>query len=183
MADRAHVRSTEDLQALRLALVRFVERARPAVDEVESEIHKLRDWLEGERLQHWRVQIRRREAILEDARQHLRAMQSRGPCRSEVRQVRIAEEKVEEAQRKMAAVRSWITRLDGDARDPLMRCRQLSTMLDVDLPAGERQLGQLLGHLEAYAEHSSPKPKRSAVARAGGSIADSADLENVDREH
>ena len=71
MADRVHVRSTEDLQGLRLAMVRFIEKARPAVDEVESEVRRLRNWLEGEKLQYWRVQIRRRETILEDARQHL----------------------------------------------------------------------------------------------------------------
>lgn len=153
MPENVDVRSVEALRDLRLALARFGERARPAVDEASSEMRRLREWLEGDRLRHWRVELRRRESRLEDAQQHLRAVRmsgARGDCTSERRAVRRAEDAVDEARDKLGRIREWLTRLETEARAPMAQIRRLSTGLTTTLPAGEKQLARLIESLEKY---------------------------------
>ena len=154
MADQVDVRSVEALRDLKVAMVRFGERARPAVDEAVAEINRLREWLVSDRQRHWRIEVRRREGRLEEAQQHLRAVRMsgmRGDCATERRAVRIAEDAVDEARAKLRGVNQWLAKLDAEARTPLAAVRQLGVTLTTVVPQGQQQLEHLANSLERYA--------------------------------
>jgi hypothetical protein len=150
------------MRDLRLSMRRFIERAQPAVADVSTELQRLRMWLEGEQMRHWQIELRRREAKLNEAEGQLRGARMsslRGDCLSEKRKVAVARERVEEAAGKLRAIKRWLRNLDIEAREPLARIRLLGTALETDLPHAEFQLKQMIEHLEAYAEVSKPKRK------------------------
>ena len=49
MPDRAHVTSVDALEAFRSSLIVYLSKARPTLEEVSSDVQRMRSWLEGEK--------------------------------------------------------------------------------------------------------------------------------------
>jgi len=108
MSKSANVRSVQALKDFRIAFCNFAEDARGAVGGVEMEIRKFRDWLERDQLNYWRMQVKKREEMLMEARAALHKKklaagksdavsdsEEKENLRNATRLLRVAEEKVE----------------------------------------------------------------------------------------
>jgi len=67
MPERAHVTSVDALESFRSALIIYLSKARPALDEVNADVMRTRVWLEDEQRTHWENEFRRRARALQEA--------------------------------------------------------------------------------------------------------------------
>ena len=71
MAERAQVTSSDALELFRSNLLLYLDKARPALDEVSAEVMRMRNWLEDEQRVYWESQVRRRRREFDEAQQAL----------------------------------------------------------------------------------------------------------------
>ena len=108
MSKSANVRSIQALKDFRNAFCNFAEDARGALGAVEMEVRKFRDWLERDQMNYWRMQVKKRQDDLIDARAELHKKklaagksdavsdsEQKENLRNATRRLRAAEEKVE----------------------------------------------------------------------------------------
>ena len=67
MPQRANVTSFEAIKTFRSNLIGYMTKARPALEEVSSEVTRTRLWLQGDRRSYWEGELRRRARKLEEA--------------------------------------------------------------------------------------------------------------------
>src|SRR5262245_45896114 len=71
MTERAHLTSVEALESFRAALVIYLRKAQPALEEVAAQLARTRIWIEEDRRRHWELQRRQRLLQLEQTRNTL----------------------------------------------------------------------------------------------------------------
>src|ERR1039457_2175091 len=71
MATQAKITSVEAIELFRAALIVFTSQARPALEEVSSEMTRMRLWLENDQRRFWENERRIRSKKLEQAQQEL----------------------------------------------------------------------------------------------------------------
>ena len=64
MAGPAQITSVEAIEAFRADLIVYLGQMRPVVDEVGSELVRMKAWLQTEQRQHWEQQARLRQRRL-----------------------------------------------------------------------------------------------------------------------
>ena len=73
----ANIRSPEIIAQFRAHFLAFETSCQQAVADIKSDVKKAQDWLTAEQLSHWKLQLRKREEIVNQAqREYLRAMHS-----------------------------------------------------------------------------------------------------------
>src|SRR5688572_11745692 len=110
MPDQAHVTSLEALEKFRATLLTYVNKARPALEEVSGDILRTRMWLENDQRSHWEAQMRRRSKELEMAHAALstaRFSNLRDATTSEVMAVKKAKRTMEEGEAKLRSLKLW----------------------------------------------------------------------------
>lgn len=151
---QAQVRSVDALEAFRSCLLVYLEKVRPVVDEISSDLRRTLLWMETDRRVHWEREVRRRSQALEQAQQALlsaRLATFREATMVEQQAVHQARRALDEAQDKLRRLRRWVLEF-GPRTDALARqLNALESMLHQDLPKAVAQLTELIGHLEAYA--------------------------------
>jgi chromosome segregation ATPase len=159
MAERAHVSSLDALDTFRAALVMYISKARPTLEEVSAEVLRTRVWLEDEQRPFWQNQLRRRSRELEQANQALFSAKLSllsDPTASEVNAVHRARKAVEEAEQKLRKIKVWIRDFDGRLQPLVKQLERLHSVLCTDLPKGVNQLTELAKLIENYAEVAPP---------------------------
>lgn len=157
MPPRAKVTSVEAIDAFRVSLLVYLSKARPAMDEVGSEVTRLRLWLQQDQRQHWEAQIRRRTKDLEEAQQAVFTAsiatyrKDPGPAQMALRKARQA---VEEAETKLRRVKKWSNEFDSEVSPIARQLERLNSFLASNLPQAVASLGQTVKTLHAYAEVS-----------------------------
>ena len=63
MPQRANVTSFEAIKTFRSNLIGYMTKARPALEEVSSEVTRTRLWLQGDRRSYWEGEARRRSLV------------------------------------------------------------------------------------------------------------------------
>jgi len=71
MPSRAKVGSTEAIEAFRANLIVYISKARPTLEEISSDVLRVRLWVENNQRAHWEGELRRRSRELEQAQQEL----------------------------------------------------------------------------------------------------------------
>jgi len=159
MEERAHITSVEALESFRASLIVYLAKARPALEEVTTEMQRLRTWLEHDH----RVEcerIKRRQMIkLEQARQALASAQYSNPqggADEERMAVRRARHAMEETEMKLRKAKVWSRDFDSQV-DPLTRqLDHLLNLLTTDLKKGAASLARTIRTLSDYT--GSPLP-------------------------
>lgn len=161
MSNQARITSIDSLEAFRADLIRYVNEARSALEDMVSDVRRTRTYLDVDRLQHWGGQVKRRVKMLEQAEQELYSATLTDPKASHALQkmaVLKAERLVAEAEDRLRVVKQWKQQFDNRA-DPLVR--QLDRMfshLGQQLPKGIVSLGETIKTLQAYSEsHRAPQ--------------------------
>src|SRR5437016_3534218 len=116
MPQKAHVTSLDALEAFRSDLIIYLSQARPALDEVSSEVMRTRLWLENDQRLYWDNQMRKRLKTLEQAQQALFSARIgilRKESGLEQMAVHRAKEAVAEADQKLRTVKKWEREFEG----------------------------------------------------------------------
>lgn len=167
MSNQARITSIDSLEAFRADLIRYVNEARSALEDMVSDVRRTRTYLDIDRLQHWGGQVKRRAKFLEQAEQELYSATLTDPKGTHALQkmaVIKAERLVAEAEDRLRIVKQWKQQFDNRS-DPLVR--QLDRMfahLGQQLPKGIVSLSETIKTLQAYSEsHRPPQPGASSA--------------------
>jgi hypothetical protein len=159
MAERAHVSSTEAIDAFKAALVVYLSKSRLLLEDACDEVLRLRTWLQTDRRLYWEAQVRRRQKILEEARQALFGASManlREPSAAERLAVQRAQRALAEAEEKLNRVKHWTREYEHRVEPLLRQLESLRTVLTHDMPKGVAYLNQILQTLDAYTGMKAP---------------------------
>jgi hypothetical protein len=154
MAERAQVTSVEAVEAFRASLILYLSRARPALDEVSSDILRTRQWLQHDQRKHWENELRKRSRKLEQAQAELfsaRVSTLTEATSTQQMAVRKALQAVREAEEKLSLLKKWDRELDNRSEPLLKQVEQLHGFLTSDMTKAVAYLANMVKTLEAYA--------------------------------
>lgn len=154
MPQKANVTSVDALAAFRSTLVLYINKARPALDEVGAEVVRTRSWLEDEKKNYWVNEMKRCSRAMEEAQQALlsaRMSNLRDESHAEILAVHRAKRSRDEAEAKLRVVRQWNREFDSRVQPLLKQTEKLHTILANDMVQALAYLSQAIQTLEAYA--------------------------------
>lgn len=159
MSQGAKVASSEAIESFRAALIVYVSKTRPLVEDASDEVSRTREWLQHDRRIHWENLVRRRTRQLEEAQQELFSvsLSHLGATRmSQLAAVQKAKNALQEAQEKLKLIQRWVREFDNRAGPIVKQLEQLLTVLAHDMPKGAAYLSQMVQKVDAYAGVVSP---------------------------
>lgn len=152
---RAHITSVDAIEGFRNTLIIYVSKARPTIEEVSSEVLRMKLWLQNDQRMFWEGMVRRRMRELEQAQQALfgaRVSTLRQETSAEQLAMQRARRNLDEAENKLKRVKHWNREFDSRV-DPLVKqLEKLHSVLAVDMLKATNLLGQVITTLQAYAE-------------------------------
>lgn len=172
MATNANVTSVEAIDAFRAALLVYVSKAKPVLEDACDEVVRMRQWLQMSQRVHWENEVRKRTRMLENAQQALFSTSIanlRDPGMAEKAAVTKAKRALNDAEQKLQHVKKWSRDFDQLVGPMVKQLEQLRTALANDMPKAAAHLSQVVKTLDAYANVSSggatsaaPIPEASA---------------------
>ncbi len=161
MAERASIHSAKALNDCRAALLEFSVIAHASLSSVDTETHRVSQWLRTDRPAYWKREIRRREDAvnackLEIQRKKLIAAPEPASVVFEERQLRKAVAKVDSARERLAAVQRWGPIFEREADNQKSAFRRLHDALAVDIPAAIADLESMIAAIEGYVALRAP---------------------------
>jgi hypothetical protein len=155
MPVRANVTSVEAIKEFRSNLIVYVSKARPALEEVDAEVLRLKLWLQDTQRPYWEAQVKRRAKVLEEAQQALfsaRLGNLRDPTSAEMAAVTKAKHALAEAEAKLRITKLWTRDFDNRV-DPLAKqLDKLHNILSIDVGKAIASLTETVRSLDAYSE-------------------------------
>ena len=155
MADRAQVTSVEALEAFRSALVIYLSKARPALEEMANEVARAKQWLQNDQRRKWEGEMKTRSKKLERAQAELFSVSmSKFQEVSSAQQllVRRAKVAVDEAQQKLAMLKKWDHELENRSEPLVKQVDQFQSFVTSEMPKAIATLNNVIRTLEAYAD-------------------------------
>jgi hypothetical protein len=182
MSERASVSSIEALESFRGALVRYIDKAKRALDDVNGEVRRTRTWLEADRRVFWEREVKRCEKKLAQADQELYSAQL-SPLKEtnsfQKMAVMKARRRLAEARERLVVVKKWRQSFDTTVEVRSRRLEALEFRVTRQLPKAVVFLSEAIKTLEAYAETRPGGGRRPAAeaeaAPGGGPPADAAE--------
>lgn len=172
MSDQARISSIEALEAFRADLIKYVEKARIALEDAESEVRRTQTYLDMDRLGYWAGQCKQRTKLLEQAEAELYNVTLSSPTESHAFQkmaVTKARRNLEEAMAKLHVVKRWRQNFENRATPLLRQLDPMFFLVGRHLPKGIHALGESIKALQAYAEKTPfIKPNAPNTAPAAG---------------
>lgn len=157
MSEAARVESIDALKHFRIALFKFIESANASLNNGESELRQMQNWLENEQYSHWKGQIHKRHTQVERCKEAIRMKRifkdaaGRTPnAIDEEKALRIAMVQMEEAEAKFANTKKYSRVLTKEIEVYKGAAQRFATTVQVDLPSAVAMLDQMLASLEAY---------------------------------
>ena len=161
MAETVHITSTDAIAAFRAALIVFLGKARPLLEETSGEIIRMRQWLENDQRRHWESQFRVRSRKLEEARAELfnaTLSQLQDASSLHYMAVQRAERAVRESEAKLAVVKKWGRDLEERTGPLVKQTEQFQTFLATDMARAIAYLDDVIRALEAYTSVKQESP-------------------------
>jgi hypothetical protein len=154
MADGAEIRSVEAIAEFRTALLLYISKVRPLLDDAADEVQRTQEWLRVSQRAHWENQARARRRELAEARQALFSAELarlRAPTSAETVAVHKARRELDAAEERLARVKKLAAVFDKEARPRLNQTEQLRALVANELPEAARFLERIMRALESYA--------------------------------
>lgn len=174
----ARVESVESINEFRVRLMKFQEMAQRALSDADSDVNRMMRWLEGEGLTFWNNAIRKRQEILAKAEEALRfkklykdASGSTPSVVEEQKAVKVAKDRLNEAQEKLKNVKHWTRELLKQSTLYRGAVAQFSNDVAAGVPHAVAQLGAWVAQLEKYMEVEAVGvggPEAAGAAGGGG---------------
>jgi hypothetical protein len=175
MSSPAQVRSTDAIEALRLALVKFQERVQTALDTLDGELHRASNWVEHDCPSHWKQQTHNAEDAVHQAKLDLErclmmtVAGERPACREQKAALVVAKARRAYCQEKNEAVRRWQRNFRHEQFEYHGRIGQLRRTIEVDVPKAAALLKTILRRLDEYQierPREASAPSEPAIASA-----------------
>jgi hypothetical protein len=150
----AHVTSVDAIESFRAALIAYIAKARPVLEDACDEMMRLREWIERDRRMHWEKELKRRRKVFEAAEEALfgaRLGKFHGSTGGEQAAVMRARRAVTEAEEKLRVIHKWAVDFDNRVQPLVKELENLRTLFANDLPRAVVTLAQLVKTLDAYA--------------------------------
>ena len=155
MSERAEVSSISAISDFRAALLVYISKVRPLLDDSADEVLRMREWLRVTQLLHWENQIKQCTRTLADAQQALFSAEIanlRAPSTAETMAVKKARRALAIAEEKHRTVKRMGTALEKEALPRLKQIENLRSVVANDLMEGVRFLERIIVSLEKYSE-------------------------------
>lgn len=152
----ARIESPDLIRELRRRYLLFDQACRNALMGCTADVRGVREWLRTEQRLGLRLQLRKCEEALNQARQkyeEARWAAARGGRSSGVEELRALEKarlRKEEVERKIAAVQKWSGILDQTIDKMMGPCHALGILLDQRTPQAVARLDRMEENLEEY---------------------------------
>ncbi len=165
MSTGAKVTSVEAIEAFRNHLIIYLSKARPTLDEISSDVTRLRMWVENEQRMKWEGEFRRRKQAIDDAQNALfsaKMSNLREPTAAERIAVTKAKNAYDAAEEKLRVIKRWDRELSSQV-DPLAKqLEHLHTVLTGEMPHALAYLSKVIETLRQYSsvpiESTKPEP-------------------------
>jgi len=161
MGETAQVLSIDTLKTLYEGIVLFREDGKNALISVEMECRRATDFLNQKRL-YWAEELKRRKEKLAMARSELHRKKLQAKPGGAVQDsdqkeaVRIATQRVREAEEKIEIVRKWVAPLQHAIDEYHGKSRPLGDMLEGEVEKSLNMLERMIIALEEYVRLSPP---------------------------
>jgi len=169
MSEHAEVTSIDAIADFRAALLIYISKVRPLLDDSADEVFRTREWLRVSQRVYWENQIRTRTRELTDAQQALFSAELaklRPPSSAEIAAVNKAKHALSVAEEKVRTVKRASSNFEREAVPRLKQIENLRTLVTTDLQGAVHFLDRILGTLDRYV-NSGP-----AAASTGSNIAE-----------
>ena len=156
MSTPANVHSLEAIDALRMALVSFIDQVSEALAELDAEMRRMLEWLEHDRPRYWRTQVRLSIDRVHEAQQALhRCLMfpiagERPSCREERAALKKAQARQAYCEEKAERVRHWQRTVQHELFEYQGRISQLVRLVEIDVPQAIGVLHKIVRRLEEY---------------------------------
>ena len=156
MTTRANVQSTEAIESVRTALVRFVDQVTDALTGLDLEMRRVTEWLEHDRPKHWRTQTRLAADQVHEAQAALHRClmypiaDERPSCTEERAALKKARARLAYCEAKQERVRHWMHSVRHELFEYEGRISQLVRLVEIEAPEAIGVLNKILRRLEEY---------------------------------
>ena len=162
MTTQAKITSVEAIELFRAALIVFTSQARPALEEISSDVLRTRLWLENDQRRFLENELRKQNKKLEQAKQELftaRLSDFQETTSLQQMTVNRAQHAVHDVEARLGALKKWDRELDNRSAPMLKEVDQLHGFLTAEMPKAIAYLAQVVRALDAYAETAAPAPQ------------------------
>jgi soluble cytochrome b562 len=152
----ARLLSVDAVERLATAIKLFAEDVSSALDDLDMQVNRVREWIGHERKHYWTEQVRRTTLAVSEAKVTLERARmfgigkERPTCREEKDALEKAKRNLETAQEKVQRVRHWTHQLDHELREFRGGLSQLVTWLQAEYPRAEARLKRMMDALDQY---------------------------------
>jgi hypothetical protein len=173
MSTGAKVHSIEAIKEFRASLINFVDEARNALGAVDMQINRAVQWLGQDQPLYWKAELKRRQQDMADARSNLHrkrlAARPGDPAKDteEKEILRVAQRRVEEAEKKLETIKKWIPALQHAISEYQGRARPFGDSLGGEVQRSIELLAKMTTALDAYIAMAPPSmPSRESPSGA-----------------
>ncbi len=169
MAEQAQITSITALEAFRSDLIVFLTQTRAVLDEVNSEVVRMKFWLQNDQRQVLENEARQRRRRFEEAQAELFNARLSKLQESSILQQMMAQrtqQAVQESEQKLTFLKKWDRDLENQTEPLVKQVDQLQTFLATDMARAVVYLAQVVQTLEAYAEVLPPGAAATVVPPA-----------------
>ncbi len=162
MAGSAHLSDPAVIRDFRARLLRFQQAADSAMAGAPTALQRALDHLRSELAPRWKKDLGRRQELHTEARRRYLEAESevkangrrgavdRTSAADEQRDMHRARRRVEEAEEKLALIQTWQSRLEGDGKDLLAKCRDHDLAIQELSGKALTQLDRLANLVDEY---------------------------------
>jgi hypothetical protein len=184
MSDRAEVSSIDAIADFRSALLIYISKVRPLLDDSADEVFRTREWLRVSQRVHWENQIRIRTRELADAQQALFSAEMaklRPATNAELIAVQKARRALTEAEEKVRVIKSLAASFEKEAVPRLKQVENLRSVVGTDLQEGVLFLDRIVSTLDRYVRTTTAPFSNTSTesAKSAGPDEDSAPQNNA----
>lgn len=153
MADYAEVTSIDAIADFRTAMLIYISKVRPLLDDSADEVFRTREWLRVGQRVYWENQVRSRTRLLTDAQQALFSAELaklRPPSSAELAAVHQAKRALAEAEEKLRTIKRVSASFEREALPRLKQVENLRSVVATDLQGAVHYLERIVSTLERY---------------------------------
>lgn len=166
MAQQAKITSVEAIESFRAALILYLSKARPVLEEVSADVARVRMWVQNDQRHHWEQELRLRKRRLEEAQAELfnaKISLTQQSTQLPHMAVQRTQRAVKEVEDKLAIVKRDDREMENRT-DPLTKqVEQFHGFLTTDMARAVEYLGQVVKTLDAYADVLAPSHSSAAA--------------------
>lgn len=176
MSGPAKVHSSDAIEAVRMALLSFIDHVGDSLTELSAEMRRVQEWLEHDRPAYWRNQHRLGMDQAHEAQQALHrclmfpVAGERPSCYEERAELKKAQARLAYCEQKTERVRHWQQTMRHEMFEYEGRISQLVKLVEIEVPQAIGVLNKIVRHLEEYHAVRAADPRASyddvAMARA-----------------